>query len=246
MHCILENTSGEVGKDELYQAYKEHCDKHKLTAKSSDSFFKNLKDLFPPGVLQEYRPKNKDANGNRPRKFMGILLREKEKWCTEVTDEEVEELIKKFDESSNNNRGLKAGHSGQDGQRKIDDVQRVQPFSYNLNQTSEKNLLPEENKLPNTDNPQSPEDLKENQENNDIPSDGFGTDYYRIITPFQYQFEKNGETIKVVCKEGQVRKLTNKVAISYRPYVERACPDGSFWDPVSWECITSLGGNNDE
>ncbi|MEM0134622.1 MAG: phage/plasmid primase, P4 family, partial [Thermoplasmatales archaeon] len=126
MHCVIENTSGEVGKDELYQAYKEHCDKHKLTAKSSDSFFKNLKDLFPPGVLQEYRPKNKDSNGNRPRKFIGILLREKEKWCTEVTDEEVEALIKKFDESSDHNGWSKGGQNGQDGQQKIDDVQRVQ------------------------------------------------------------------------------------------------------------------------
>ncbi|MEM3192762.1 MAG: phage/plasmid primase, P4 family [Candidatus Parvarchaeota archaeon] len=262
MHCIIENTSGEVGKDELYQAYKDHCDRHKLTAKSSDSFFKNFKDLFQPGVLQEFRPKNKDANGNRPRKFVGILLREKEKWCTEVTEEEVEALIKKFDEGPDNNRGLKSGHSGQGGQQKIDDVQRVQgkeenkdgqsghnsvhsvqgvqPFSPIIGQASEKNSLPEKNELPNTDNPQSPEDLKENQEN-EVPNDDFGVNYYRILTPFQYEFEKDGKIIRIVCEKGQVRKLSNKTAILYRPYVERACPNGSIWDPVSRECVTNMG-----
>ncbi|MEM3846623.1 MAG: phage/plasmid primase, P4 family [Candidatus Parvarchaeota archaeon] len=142
MHCILENTSGEVGKDELYQAYKLHCEKHKLTAKSSDSFFKNFRDLFPPGVLQEYRPKNKDATGNRPRKFIGILIREKEKWCTEVTDEEVEELIKKFDESSDHNEGSKGGHDGQDGQQKIDDDQRVRGEEENKDGQSGHNPSP--------------------------------------------------------------------------------------------------------
>ncbi|MEM3846622.1 MAG: hypothetical protein QXU98_13085 [Candidatus Parvarchaeota archaeon] len=38
--------------------------------------------------------------------------------------------------------------------------------------------------------PQSPEDLKENQKDNDMPNDGFGFDYYRITSSFEYQLEK--------------------------------------------------------
>ncbi|MEM3859397.1 MAG: phage/plasmid primase, P4 family [Candidatus Micrarchaeaceae archaeon] len=261
MHCIIENASGEVGKDELYQAYKDHCDRHKLTLKSSDSFFKNFKDLFLPGVLQEYRPKNKDASGNRPRKFIGILLRDKEKWCTEVTEEEVEALVKKFDEGPDNNRESKSGHNKQSGQQKIDEVQRVLGEEENKNGQSGHNslqhvqgvhsfllllvklpkkihILREMNHLIPND-PQSLEDLKENREN-EIPIDGFGTDYYKILTPFQYEFEKDGRTIRVVCKEGQIRKLSNKTAILYRSHPTKACPNG-HWDPVSRECVTNMG-----
>ncbi|MEM4066623.1 MAG: hypothetical protein QXV17_07175 [Candidatus Micrarchaeaceae archaeon] len=77
----------------------------------------------------------------------------------------------------------------------------------------------------------------------EISDDGFGFDYYRITRSFQYEFEKNGEIIKVTCKEGQIRRLSNRIAILYRSYIEKACPNG-YWDPVSKECITDLGGDN--
>jgi len=88
---------------------------------------------------------------------------------------------------------------------------------------------------------------KEN-EKNDFPEEegvNYGTDYYKILIPFQYEFETNGKTVKVNCKEGEIRKLTNKNAILHRAYVEKACPNG-HWDPVSRECISDMGADSNE
>ena len=88
MHCIIENSNSQAKKDDLYNAYKEHCEIHKVASRTSDAFFKNFKDNFKPGVLQDYRP-NKDKDPDRPRMFKGILLRDKARWCQQVEDEEL-------------------------------------------------------------------------------------------------------------------------------------------------------------
>ena len=90
MHCIVENSGSQVKKDSLYGAYKEHCDIHKVASRSRDAFFKNFKDNFKEGVLQDYRP-NKEEDPDRPRTFKGILLRDKARWCEQVDDGEIPE-----------------------------------------------------------------------------------------------------------------------------------------------------------
>ena len=92
--------------------------------------------------------------------------------------------------------------------------------------------------------------VKGNQKNNfskdvDVSNSSYGTDFYRIKIGFQYEFEKDGETVKVNCKEGQVRKLSNKTAILRRAYIEKACPEGHY-DPVKGECIPDMGGASNE
>ncbi len=85
-----------------------------------------------------------------------------------------------------------------------------------------------------------------NQKNNfsiddEIPDLGFGTDFYRIKISFQYEFKKDGQTVKVNCREGEVRKLSNKMAILHRAYLEKACPNG-HWDPNERECVIDNDG----
>ncbi|MEM3860071.1 MAG: hypothetical protein QW478_11830 [Candidatus Micrarchaeaceae archaeon] len=132
-----------------------------------------------------------------------------------------------------------------------------------FNEFNEKQTPPsneKEGRLPENDVPhrphlpQLPEDPEKSSifpelKDDEISDDGFGFDYYRITRSFQYEFEKNGEMIKVACRQGQVRRLSNRTAIIYRPYLTKACPDGSVWDPISQQCvanISDLGGNNNE
>jgi hypothetical protein len=70
---------------------------------------------------------------------------------------------------------------------------------------------------------------------------GFGTDFYRIKIGFQYQFEKDGRTITVNCKEGEIKKLSEKTAILHRAYLEKACPKG-HWDSIEKQCIADENG----
>ncbi|MEM0134230.1 MAG: hypothetical protein QXU18_03250 [Thermoplasmatales archaeon] len=98
--------------------------------------------------------------------------------------------------------------------------------------------------------PQLPEDpVKSNvfseSKDNEISDDGFGFDYYRITSSFQYEFQKDGEMIKITYKEGQIRRLSDRIAILYRSYVEKVCSNG-HWDPVSKECITSMGDDKND
>ncbi|MEM0135993.1 MAG: hypothetical protein QXU18_12345 [Thermoplasmatales archaeon] len=92
--------------------------------------------------------------------------------------------------------------------------------------------------------------VKGSSENNffdEISGAKFGYNFYRIKTAFQYEFQaKDGKTVKVICRVGQVRKLDNKTAIRFRPFLEKVCPDGSVWDPVSKECITSMGDDKND
>lgn len=90
MHCIIEDSDSSVKKDVLYSAYKEHCEIHNVVSRTRDSFFKNFKDNFKPGALQDYRP-NKEEDPERPRMFKGILLRERGRWCQKAEDEEIPE-----------------------------------------------------------------------------------------------------------------------------------------------------------
>jgi putative DNA primase/helicase len=85
MHCVHEDPNGQVKKDDLFQAYRDHCEIHKVVSRSRDAFFKNFKDQFRPGTLADYRP-NKEEDPERPRMFKGISLRERPKWC--LLDEE--------------------------------------------------------------------------------------------------------------------------------------------------------------
>jgi hypothetical protein len=89
-----------------------------------------------------------------------------------------------------------------------------------------------------------------NQKNNfsngdNLPDSGYNTDFYRIKIAFQYEFKKDGRTVKVNCKEGEVRKLSEKTAILHGAYLEKACPKG-HWDPNERQCITNDGGNSHE
>ena len=80
MHCVQEDPNGQVKKDDLFQAYRDHCEIHKVVSRSRDAFFKNFKDQFRPGTFTDYRP-NKEEDPERPRMFKGISLRERSKWC---------------------------------------------------------------------------------------------------------------------------------------------------------------------
>ena len=51
MHCVCEDPNGQVKKDDLFQAYRDHCEIHKVVSRSIDAFFKNFKDQFRPGAL---------------------------------------------------------------------------------------------------------------------------------------------------------------------------------------------------
>ena len=105
MHCIIEDPNTQEKKDELYNAYREHCEIHKVTSRSRDAFFKNFKDNFKPGALTDYRPEKKDDR-ERPRMFKGIKLRDREGWCLPSDDDE---------KSSNGHEGQQGGRSGQTG-----------------------------------------------------------------------------------------------------------------------------------
>ena len=85
LHCIKEEANGEAKKDDLYQAYRDHCVIHKVAIRSRDAFFKNFKDQFRPGLLSDYRP-SKEENPERPRMFKGISLVERDKWCNADSD----------------------------------------------------------------------------------------------------------------------------------------------------------------
>ena len=78
-------------------------------------------------------------------------------------------------------------------------------------------------------------------EDGDVSDSGYRTDFYRIKIGFQYEFEKDGRTIKVNCKEGEVRKLSEKTAILHRAYLEKACPEG-HWDSIEKQCIADENG----
>jgi putative DNA primase/helicase len=118
MHCVFEDPNGQVKKDDLFQAYRDHCEIHKVTSRSRDAFFKNFKDQFRPGTLSDYRP-NKDEDPERPRMFKGISLRERSKWC--FPEEEIDaQNISTKDPPHN------GGLNGLNGLKEVQGVQRVQ------------------------------------------------------------------------------------------------------------------------
>lgn len=126
MHCVVEDPNGEVAKDVLYDAYREHCEMHKVTSRSRDSFFKNFKDQYKPGTLQTYRPDSKSENGTRPYVFKGILLRDREKWC--VTIEDIDEKPTNPD----GHGGRQGGQSGQVGRKSVQGVESVEGDGYHV------------------------------------------------------------------------------------------------------------------
>jgi len=121
-HCIIVGPELTVVKDVLYQAFKKHCVKHGVSPVSRDSFFKNFKDLFNPGTIQDYRPEKKDSVDTRVRMFKGIGLRNEDKWCTPIEDDEIEN----FKMLTNKVGGSQGGQSGQVGQQNLNNVQGVQ------------------------------------------------------------------------------------------------------------------------
>ena len=86
---------------------------------------------------------------------------------------------------------------------------------------------------------------EEDSESYGIPDSDFDTDFYRIKVGFQYSFLKDGKTVKVICAEGDIKKLSNKTAILHRACIEKACPEGHY-DSVKGECIPDMGGANNE
>ena len=116
IHSLTENSDSFVIKDELYEAYKAHCEIHKLGHKSRDSFFKNFKDQFPLGKISTERP---EINGKRVWIFRGIKLRDRSNWCKPLTEEEAEVIIQP-------SGGLEAGHKVQIGPNDVQSVLTVQ------------------------------------------------------------------------------------------------------------------------
>ena len=146
MHCVYEDPNGQVKKDDLFQAYRDHCEMHKVTSRSRDAFFKNFKDQFRPGVLVDYRP-NKEENPDRPRMFKGIALRERTRWCLPSEDEGENGNISTKDPPQH---GGLSGLHGQNSVRGDQTVQGVAPHvAYH----------PEENNV--TTNPSKSNDQKD-------------------------------------------------------------------------------------
>ena len=119
MHCVHEDPNGQVKKDDLFQAYRDHCEIHKVVSRSRDAFFKNFKDQFRPGTLTDYRP-NKEEDPERPRMFKGISLRERKKWCLPEEEEQDAQNISTKDPPHN------GGLIGLTGLKGVQGVQRVQ------------------------------------------------------------------------------------------------------------------------
>ena len=118
MHCVTEDPREYVKKDDLFQAYRDHCDLHKVTSRSRDAFFKNFKDQFKPGTLEDYRP-SKEDNPERPRMFKGISLKNRLRWC--VSDGEDKETQEVSTEDPSQHGGL----NGQDGLTSVQGDQGV-------------------------------------------------------------------------------------------------------------------------
>ncbi len=118
-HCVYDDPNGQVKKDDLFQAYRDHCEIHKVVSRSRDAFFKNFKDQFRPGTLTDYRP-NKEEDPERPRMFKGISLRERKKWCLPEEEEQDAQNISTKDPPHN------GGLIGLTGLKEVQGVQRVQ------------------------------------------------------------------------------------------------------------------------
>jgi len=146
--------------------------------------------------------------------------------------------------SGNNENGQKSEKAGtnQNGEAHVDneddeDAEKVTAtFSDSNNKRKEGELKNDSPLRPLR--PDSSQELGQNEKNNTW-------DYFEILVPFQYEFEKNGKIVKVNCKKGEIRKLSSKNAILHRTYVEKACPNGHY-DPNSRVCISDEGGINNE
>jgi len=146
--------------------------------------------------------------------------------------------------SDNNEKGEKSeqASTNQNGEAHVDneddeDAEKVTAtFSDSNNKRKEGELKNDSPLRPLR--PDSSQELGQNEKNNTW-------DYFEILVPFQYEFEKNGKIVKVNCKKGEIRKLSSKNAILHRTYVEKACPNGHY-DPNSRVCISDEGGINNE
>ena len=127
LHAIVENSDSYAVKDNLYEAYKKHCEMHKLGHKSRDAFFKNFKDLFPLGKINTERP---EIDGKRVWIFRGMRLREEANWCKPLTEEETEA---KTEPSG----GAKGGQKRQNGRPKGQGVLAVQGETPHLAKVNE-------------------------------------------------------------------------------------------------------------
>jgi putative DNA primase/helicase len=168
MHCITEDSNGQVKKDDLFQAYRDHCQIHKVVSRSRDAFFKNFKDQFRPGTLSDYRP-NKEEDPDRPRMFRGISLRERSKWCIKDEDEQENENISTKDPPRH------GGLNGLSGLKSVQGVQRVQGVAPHTDPRESENVNKEEAKPLNSD-VQSENSITEDQGKEIIQSllkDGF-------------------------------------------------------------------------
>ena len=122
IHALIENSDSFVIKDELYEAYKVHCEIHKLVHKSRDSFFKNFKDQFALGKISTEHP---EIDGKRVWIFRGIKLRDRFNWCKPLTEEEAEVKIQL-------SGGLEAVHKIQVVPKDVQGVSTVQGVAPHL------------------------------------------------------------------------------------------------------------------
>jgi len=174
------------------------------------------------------------------------LLPRIEKDIQASLDEEVNEDYQKGNtpSSGNNEKGEKSEQTGtnQNGEAHVDneddeDYEKGKPPSSDSNNKKKEGEFKNDSPLRPL-RPDSSQELGQNEKNNTW-------DYFEILVPFQYEFEKNGKIVKVNCKKGEIRKLSSKNAILHRTYVEKACPNGHY-DPNSRVCISDEGGINNE
>jgi len=242
-HCIIVGPELTVVKDELYQSFKKHCMKHGVSPVSRDSFFKNFKDLFTPGIIQDYRPEKKDGIDTRVRMFKGIGLRDEEKWCTPIEDDEIEN----FKMSTNKVGGVQGGQSGQVGQQNLDNVQGVQGETENKAGQAgqeDKDFVQGVQSVHLEGGVLSSVTPQKNENNFQEKSDVSEWAYFKVLEDFDYYFN-SGEKHRY--KKDQVVKFSIIHAGKYvlKGLLKPACPEG-HWDPISRECIPDIGGISNE
>ena len=163
MHCVREDPNGQVKKDDLFQAYRDHCEIHKVVSRSRDAFFKNFKDQFRPGALTDYRP-NKEEDPERPRMFKGISLRERLKWCFPDEEERDTQNIQNISTKDPPQHG---GLNGLTGLKEVQGVQRVQGVA------------------PHVAYPQNKNETDTNPSNLDVQSNNPQFYRYRVLKDFE-------------------------------------------------------------
>jgi putative DNA primase/helicase len=95
LDAVTVNPKGKVAKQDLFQAFVKYCEKMKLSAVTSNTFFQNLPLYFAKISLETTR-EDVDRDGKREYCFRGIELRPEETWGKSIeTDEAADIKIEK-------------------------------------------------------------------------------------------------------------------------------------------------------